>query len=157
LGIRHVGEHVANVLARTFKTLKALMSASADELMAVEEIGPQVSHSVRAFFGNPENQKNISRMLEANVTIEAEEAETRHALGGKTFVLTGALESMTRSQAKARIEALGGQVSSSVSRKVTYIVAGQEPGSKLHKAKELGVTILDERAFTECLANPSAY
>ena len=158
LGLRHVGEHIAHVLVRTFKTLKALMSATADELMAVDEIGPQVSQSVGAFFDNAENQRNIARMLEAGVTIQSEQAGTlKEALAGKTFVLTGALESMTRSQAKARIEALGGKVSSSVSRRVTYVVVGKEPGSKLDRAKQLGITILDEKGLIECLGNPSAY
>ncbi len=149
LGIRHVGEHIAHVLARRFKSLSALMSAATDELMAVDEIGPRVSESVRAFFENLENQGNIKRMLKAGVTIETREAATKEALSGKTFVLTGALESMTRSQATDRIEAMGGRVSSSVSRKTTYMVAGKDPGSKLDKAKELGVGILNEKEFIE--------
>ncbi|MBW1678209.1 MAG: NAD-dependent DNA ligase LigA [Deltaproteobacteria bacterium] len=149
LGIRHVGEHIAHVLARTFESLKALMAATAEELVAVDEIGPQVSQSVRAFFENPENQRNIERMVEAGVTLETEEGATKETLAGKTFVLTGALDSMMRSQAKARIEALGGKVSSSVSRKTAYVVAGKDPGSKLDKAKEIGIKILDEKEFIE--------
>lgn len=150
LGIRHVGEHVARVLARRFKTLSALISANADELIAVDEIGPQVSESVRAFFDGPENKRSIERMLDAGVTFKPEGAlMDEQPLADKTFVLTGALDSMTRSEAKARIEALGGKVSVSVSRKTTYVVAGKDPGSKLDKARELGVTILDERVFTE--------
>ena len=156
LGIRHVGEHIAHVLARTFKTLEALMSATAEELIAVDEIGPQVSQSVRAFFENPENLRNIERMLKAGVKIETEGAAAQEPLDGKTFVLTGALESMTRSQARARIEALGGKVSSSVSRKTSYVVAGKDPGSKLDKAKELGVRILDEKGLIECLEDLTA-
>ena len=156
LGIRHVGEHIAHVLARTFKTLEALMSATAEELMAVDEIGPQVSQSVRAFFDNPENRRNIERMLKAGVKIETEGAAAQEPLAGETFVLTGALESMTRSQARARIEALGGKVSSSVSRKTSYVVAGKDPGSKLDKAKELGVRILDEKGLIECLEDLTA-
>ncbi len=105
LGIRHVGEHIAHVLARTFESLKALMAATAEELVAVDEIGPQVSQSVRAFFENPENRRNIQRMLRAGVTLETDEAPISEPLAGRTFVLTGALDSMTRSQAKARIEA----------------------------------------------------
>ncbi|NVM57931.1 MAG: NAD-dependent DNA ligase LigA [Desulfobacterales bacterium] len=151
LGIRHVGEHIAHVLARRFKTLTALMSATADQLMALDEIGPQVSQSLRAFFDNRENQRNIARMLEAGVMIETEEAVTKEPLAGKTFVLTGALDSMTRSQATARIEALGGKVSSSVSRKTTHAVAGKDPGSKLDKAKELGFRVLDEKEFIEMI------
>jgi len=156
LGIRHVGEHIAHVLARTFKTLEALMSATAEELMAVDEIGPQVSQSVRAFFDNPENRRNIERMLKAGVKIETEGAAAQEPLAGETFVLTGALESMTRSQARARIEALGGKVSSSVSGKTSYVVAGKDPGSKLDKAKELGVRILDEKGLIECLEDLTA-
>ncbi|OEU49376.1 MAG: DNA ligase (NAD(+)) LigA [Desulfobacterales bacterium S3730MH5] len=147
LGVRHVGEHVAHVLARRFKSLMELMSATAEELIAVDEIGPQVSESVRAFFDNPENQRNVERMLEAGVTLETEETPINEPLSGSTFVLTGALDSMTRSQARACIEALGGKVSSSVSRKTTYVVAGKDPGSKLDKARQLGVRILDEREF----------
>jgi DNA ligase (NAD+) len=152
LGIRHVGEHIAHVLARTFRTLEALMAATTDELEAVKEIGPQVSQSVRAFFDNPENQRNIERMLGASVTLETEEAETKEPLVGMTFVLTGALDSMARTEAKARIEALGGKVARAVSRKTTYVVAGKEPGSKLDKAKQLGVRVLDEKELIEVLS-----
>ncbi len=153
LGIRHVGEHIAHVLTRRFKTLRALMSATVDDLMGIDEIGPQVSESVVAFIDNRENQRNIERMLKAGVTFETEEAPIAEPLAGKTFVLTGALDSMTRSQAKRRIEALGGKVSSSVSRRTTYVVAGKDPGSKLGKAKELGVRSLDEKEFIEMAIN----
>lgn len=153
LGIRHVGEHIALVLARRFKELTALMSATAEELMAVDEIGPQVSQSVRAFFDNPENQKNVQRMLDdAGVRLSTEDAEAGEHLAEMTIVLTGSLESMTRQQTKDRIEALGGKVSSSVSRKTAFVVAGKDPGSKLDRAKELGVKILDETAFLEVLS-----
>lgn len=152
LGIRHVGEHIAHVLAGKFRTLRALMNATAEELMAAEEIGPQVSESVRAFFGNPQNERNIERMLESGVKIGSEEAHIIKTLAGKTFVLTGALDSMSRSQAKVRIEALGGKVSSSVSSKTTYLVAGNSPGSKLDKARQLGIRILNDEEFKELLS-----
>jgi DNA ligase (NAD+) len=154
LGIRHVGEHTARVLAQRFKVLSALMSATPEELMAVDEIGPQVSQSVRAFFDNPENESNIERMLGAGVTFGTEGA-VAHAkpLAGMTIVLTGALESVTRAQAKDRIEALGGKVSSSVSPKTTYVIAGKDPGTKLDRAKDLGVRILEERAFLDLLSS----
>jgi DNA ligase (NAD+) len=153
LGIRHVGEHVASVLARRFKELTALMSATVEDLMAVDEIGPQVSQSVRAFFDNPENKNNIQRMFhDAGVTISTENAAGEDPLTDMTFVLTGSLGSMTRQQTRDRIEGLGGKVSSSVSRKTTFLVAGRDPGSKLERAKELGVEILDERAFMEVLS-----
>lgn len=156
LGIRHVGEHMAHVLAGAFKALRALMAATAEELWTVDEVGPEVSESVRAFFDNPENQRNIAGMLEAGVALETEEVK-KELLAGRTFVLTGAMESMTRSEAKARIEAFGGKVSSSVSRNTTYVVAGKDPGSKLDKAERLGVRVLDEKALLECLKNPAAY
>jgi DNA ligase (NAD+) len=152
LGIRHVGEHIAHVLARRFKTLSALMSATAEALIATEEIGPQVSQSVRAFLENPENQSNIEQMLGAGVSIRDEERIADEALAGMTFVLTGALESMTRGEAKARIEALGGKVSSSVSPKTTCVVAGKDPGSKLEKARQLGLRVLDEAQFVKMVS-----
>ncbi|MCK4485774.1 MAG: NAD-dependent DNA ligase LigA [Desulfobacterales bacterium] len=149
LGIRHVGEHIAQILASAIKTLERLVGASKEELEAVRGIGKEISQSVRAFFENPENRRNIQRMLRAGVTLETDEAPISEPLAGRTFVLTGALDSMTRSQAKARIEALGGKVSSSVSRKTAYVVAGKDPGSKFDKAKEIGVKILDEKEFIE--------
>jgi DNA ligase (NAD+) len=152
LGIRHVGEHIAHVLARRFKTLPGLMSATGDALLATEEIGPQVSQSVRAFFGNPENQRNIEQMLEAGVLIRAEEGIEDKALVGTTFVLTGVLESITRREAKVRIEALGGRVSSAVSRKTTFVVSGRDPGSKLQKARQLGLRVLNEAQFLKMVS-----
>ena len=152
LGIRHVGEHIAHVLARRFKTLGGLRSATADALMATEEIGPQVSQSVRAFFENSENHRNIEQMLDAGVLIRAEEGIEDEALAGMTFVLTGALESITRAEAKVRIEALGGKVSSSVSRKTTCVVVGRDPGSKLEKAKQLGLRVLSEGQFLKMVS-----
>jgi DNA ligase (NAD+) len=132
------------------------MSATGEDLIAIDEIGPQVSHSVRAFFDNPENQRNIKRMIEeAGITFATEETAAEEPLAGQTIVLTGALESMTRAEVKARIEAMGGNVSSSVSRKTTYVVAGKDPGSKLDKAKELGITVLDEEEFTGLLSSQS--
>jgi len=152
LGIRHVGEHIARILARAMKTLEGLVAASKEELTAVKGIGEEISQSVRAFFKNPENQRNIERMLKAGVTIETKGAPVDEPLAGMTFVLTGALDSMTRTEAKARIEASGGKVGGSVSRKTTYVVAGKDPGSKLEKARHLGVRILDEKGLVEELS-----
>jgi DNA ligase (NAD+) len=151
LGIRHVGEHIAGVLAHRFETLKGLQSAGVDDLMAVAEVGPQVSESVVAFFENPQNAENIKRMLGAGVTIRSEVPSSKEGLSGVTFVLTGTLGAMTRSQAKARIESQGGRVSSSVSAKTTYVVAGSDPGSKLDKARQLGIGILGEDELAEML------
>jgi len=138
-----VGEHTALVLARRFKVLSALMLATAEDLIAIDEIGPRVSQSVRAFFDNHENQSNIERML-----VNA---------GVMTIVLTGSLESMTREQTKDRLEALGAKVSSSVSQKTSFVVAGKDPGSKLDRAKELGVKILDEGALIHLLSRGKPY
>jgi DNA ligase (NAD+) len=144
LGIRHVGEHIAGILANRFKTLERLKSATVDDLMDIDQVGPQVAESVRAFFENSRNVKNIERMLAAGVIIKTAGSSSRRALTGTTFVLTGALDSMPRSEAKTRIEALGGKVATSVSTKTTYVVAGKAPGSKLAIAKALGVGILTE-------------
>jgi DNA ligase (NAD+) len=151
LGIRHVGEHIANVLARKFGTLDAILSATKTELEAVHEVGPQVSESVRAFFDNAENRNNVERIIALGVEIETQR-QSAAALRGKTFVLTGTLEGMTRDEAKARIGACGGKVSSAVSNKTSYVVAGDNPGSKLDKAKRLGVMILDEKDFVKMLS-----
>jgi len=152
LGVRHVGEHIAQVLARRFGALQALMSASRDDLRAVDEIGPQVSESVTAFFRNPENRRTIQRMLtDGGVTLPGEVEVAVQPLAGKTFVLTGALDSLTRAEAKARLEGLGGKVASAVSGNTSFLVAGKDPGSKLVRAKELGVRILTEEELLEML------
>ncbi len=157
LGIRHVGEHIAHVLARRFKTLRTLMSATAEALMATEEIGPQVSQSVRAFLENPENQRNIEQMLKAGVVLTVERRVEDQDLAGMTFVLTGALESMTRPEARVRIETLGGKVTTSVSPKTTCVVVGRDPGSKLDKARQLGLKILSEGQFIEIVSQKKGH
>jgi DNA ligase (NAD+) len=153
LGIRHVGEHIAHVLAKQFGTLEALMSATVEQLVSVDEIGPQVSQSVRAFFDMPVNRTNVARMLEAGVVFETEHLSVggAGAVADRTFVLTGTLDSMARSEAKERIEALGGKVTSSVSKKTSYVVAGKDPGSKLIKANKLGVSVIFEPELLDML------
>ncbi len=155
LGIRHVGEHVADILARKFKSIEALARADEKELEAIPGIGPVIAESIVSFFQDPQNMELVNRLLEAGIRPEpppgTEEPTGTQPLAGKTFVLTGTLKSMTRSQAKERILALGGKVASSVSRNTDYVVVGDSPGSKLQKAQELGVKILDERAFLEML------
>ncbi len=145
LGIRHVGAHLAEVLARRFRTMERLMEADEEELLSIEEVGPAIAESVRAFFSEPRNLQLIRRLEEAGVNMEERgaEEETRD-LEGLTFVLTGGLDSMTREEARQAIEARGGRVSSSVSRKTDYVVAGKDPGSKYDKAVELGVKIIGE-------------
>ena len=152
LGLRHVGERAATLLARGFKQLEALAAADVNELQRVPEIGPVVAESVAEWFAEPHNRALVERLRELGVRTEASAGELRAApgdgpLSGKTFVLTGTLPSMTREAATEAIERLGGKVSSSVSRKTSYVVVGDEPGSKAEKAKSLGVETLDEAAF----------
>ena len=149
IGVRHVGERAAQVLASTFATLDTLMAASTEDLEAVSDVGPVVAASVRQFFDEPRNQKLIERLRQAGLTMVGETAEPVEVaqgstLAGKTFVLTGTLESQSRDEAKRAIEALGGKVTSSVSKKTGYVVAGAKPGSKAAKAQALGVPILTE-------------
>ncbi len=151
LGIRHVGEHMARLLANRFRKLATLMAATRQDLMAVDEVGPQVADSLTAFFAMPENQRNVDKLFEAGVTIApyapyAGTTETAR-FAGKTVVLTGALNTMTRSEAKRYIEGGGGRVSASVSKKTDYVVSGNDPGAKVDKAKALGIEILYESSF----------
>jgi DNA ligase (NAD+) len=154
IGIRHVGERTAQILARHFGSIEALEKASAEELERVHEIGPKLAESVYKFFGQPENRALLERLGAAGLPMKAEVTETlpaEQALAGKTFVLTGILDTMTREEAAALIEARGGRVSSSVSKKTTFVVAGREAGSKLEKARNLGVEVLNEEQLRAML------
>ena len=156
LGIRHVGARTADLLAARFGSLGALAEASAEELESVEEVGPIIAESVRAFFAAGGNRELIERLRQAGVdpveaTPPVPEDAAPSALVGKTFVLTGTLHEMTRAEAKARIEALGGRVAGSVSGNTDYVVAGESPGSKLAKAEQLGVAVLDEAGLRTLL------
>ena len=151
LGIRHVGEKVAGTLARYFRTMDGLLSAPLEALQEAPEIGPVVAASVRNFADEPHNRAVVAKLSAAGVNMASlqPEFETQApgALAGRTFVLTGTLATMTRDDAEAAIERLGGKVVGSVSRKTSYLVVGEDAGSKLEKARALGVTILDERQF----------
>jgi DNA ligase (NAD+) len=153
IGIRHVGERTAQILARHFGSIEALERASEEDLERVFEIGPKLAESVYNFLRQPENRALIERLRAAGLSMKAdsEAPSSDHALSGKTFVLTGALDTMTREEATALIEARGGRVSSSVSKKTSFVVAGQDAGSKLDKARHLGVEILDEQQFRAML------
>jgi DNA ligase (NAD+) len=148
LGIRYVGEATAHLLAQHFQSLEALMQAGEEELLQVEGVGPQVAGSIREFFQNARNRELVAKLLAAGIKIQKPEAAAVTPLSGKTFVFTGAL-SISREEAKTLVAARGGKVSSSVSAKTDYVVAGEDPGSKYARARELGVTILDEGAFLE--------
>jgi DNA ligase (NAD+) len=153
LGIRHVGEHVAQVLARHYPQWQDLQRASYDELQAIHEIGPRIAQSIVAFFSEPGNQMVLEKLQRAGVQVAAGAAPaTDQAWRGKTFVFTGGLESYTREEAKRLVEARGGRVASSVSRHTDYVIAGADAGSKLDRARELGVTVLSEEEFRALLA-----
>jgi DNA ligase (NAD+) len=151
LGIRYVGEATAQLLARHFQSLDALRAADPEELLHVEGVGEQVASSIREFFQSKRNQALIKKLQDNGVRGLPPEPQAASLLGGKTFVFTGGLANLSRDEAKALVAARGGRVSSSVSAKTDYVVAGADPGSKLARARELGVTILDEAAFGELL------
>lgn len=153
LGIRHVGEHVARVLARNAKTVDGLRALSLEELEAIDEVGPVVAASVRAFLDQERNLELLERLANAGLSMEAEAGPDESAahLAGKTFVLTGTLPAMTRKEAKTLIVAKGGKVSGSVSGKTSYVVAGDSAGGKLKKAKKLGVEVVDEDGLRRLL------
>ena len=156
LGIRHVGEHIAEVLAERFGSVGELSRADVETLISVHEVGPQVAERLVRFFSDPASKQMVDNLLSAGVEPQApvkaaEGADGVAAFSGLSFVLTGTLSRRSRSEAKAAIEALGGRVSSSVSKNTSYLVAGESPGSKRNKAETLGVEILDEDAFERML------
>ncbi len=153
LGIPNVGRKTARDLAERFESLAALMEADAETLAAVEGVGPVVAESIRDFFGEENIRSSIRRMLEAGVTPFYERAEAAGPFAGKKVVLTGSLEHFTRSEAGELIESLGGEISSSVSKNVNLVIAGEKAGSKLAKAEKLGIEVWDEESFRRHLPN----
>ncbi|MFZ4649906.1 MAG: NAD-dependent DNA ligase LigA [Rubrivivax sp.] len=155
LGVRHVGEATARDLARHFGSLDRLMEASETELLEVPDVGPVVARSIREFFEQPHHREIVGQLRAAGVAWEEGEGTARAAapgvLAGRTLVLTGTLPTLTRDEAKALIEAAGGKVAGSVSKKTSAVVAGEEAGSKLDKARELGVPVLDEDGLRRLL------
>jgi DNA ligase (NAD+) len=149
LGIPFVGERTAQILADHFGSLDAIREASIDELQHAEEVGPKVAQSIRNFFDEERNRELVEGLRHAGLTFSQEKKVIRKegTLMGLTFVLTGSLPNLTREEAKERIEAAGGKVAGSVSKKTSYVVAGDDAGSKLDKAKSLGVEVIDEAAL----------
>ncbi|HMX10186.1 MAG TPA: NAD-dependent DNA ligase LigA, partial [Burkholderiaceae bacterium] len=159
LGIRHVGEATAKDLVRHFGRIDAVMDATVEQLLEVRDVGPIVAQSIRTFFEQPHNREVVEQLRAAGVTWEEHDGAVADAapkpLAGKTLVLTGTLPTLSREDAKALIEAAGGKVSGSVSKKTHYVIAGEEAGSKLDKARELGVAVLDEAGLQALLAKPA--
>lgn len=152
-GIRQVGQKAAKVLSARFGTLDALCSASEEELTAVPDIGGITAKSLIEWFSSPQSQHLIETLRNAGVNLESHEEPVGDKLAGQTFVLTGTLEHFSREDAGAKIEALGGKISNSVSKKTSYVVAGEAAGSKLKKAQDLGVTVLTEEQFIELVTD----
>ena len=154
LGILHVGEHIAKLLADEFSTVEELSQASLERLTAIRGIGDEIASSIVKFFQQKGNQKVFQKLKEFGVEYPSRPARPRQKdlkFEGKTFVFTGGLKTMSRDDAESRVDALGGKASSSVSKKTDYVVAGEDPGSKVEKAKALGVKILSENDFWELL------
>lgn len=153
LGIRHVGEHVARLLADEFEDFDAVRNAGYDELVNLSEIGPEIAESIKHFFSTEDNQKLLTDMEDLGLDIQSGGRRQSHVLDGLTIVLTGELDNYTRDEAKEKIEKLGGNATSSVSGNTDYLVKGKDPGSKLEDAKEHDVQVIDEKAFTSLLKN----
>jgi DNA ligase (NAD+) len=149
LGIRMVGERTAQFLAEHFGSMEALESAGVEELQDVNEVGPRIAESIVEFFSIAANRKLVERLREAGLTLTGQKKRRGTKLAGKTFVLTGTLAHFTRDEAKKMIEDAGGKVTGSVSKKTDYVVAGTDAGSKLDKAKDLGVQVIDEKEMEE--------
>jgi len=151
LGIRHVGESTAKDLAKYFGTMQALMDAQMEDLLTVNDVGPVVANSIISFMSESHNREVIEQLLASGIEFQVEEQIASVDLSDKTFVLTGTLPTMSRDQAKTLLEAAGAKVAGSVSQKTSYVVAGSDAGSKLEKANELGIPILDEDALMKIL------
>jgi DNA ligase (NAD+) len=153
LGIPFVGERTAQILADTFGSMDEIASSTAEQLQEANEVGPKVAQSIRHFFDEPRNRELVERLRQAGLTFTHEKKERKSgAVEGLTFVLTGSLPTLKREEAKEMIEAAGGKVTGSVSKKTNYVVAGEDAGSKLDKANELNIPVLDEDQLKELLA-----
>lgn len=151
LGIRHVGEHIAKLLAQEFGSIEKLASANREQLLQIQEIGPEIAESILRFFSDKKNLQVIEKLKNAGITYKKPQPPKVSILTGKTFVFTGTLADFTREEAEGLVESLGGKISSSVSKNTDYVVVGTEPGSKLQKAKELGIKTITEEEFKKMI------
>lgn len=151
LGIRHIGSHASQILAKRFGSLDKLASASEEQLSQIPEIGPVMAASISAFFSNQANRQVLAKLVAAGVNTKEEKIPTTNVLGGKTFVITGTLSGYTREELIRLISSLGGRVTDSVSRKTDYLICGQDPGSKLEKARSLNIPIINENQLEQLL------
>ncbi len=151
LGIRHVGKHIARVLARKFQSLDNLRHAKLSDLEDTPEIGPEIAASVYHFFQEKENQKIINRLLDAGVKVKKVKGKQKNELEGVTFVFTGELDDLSRDEAKEAVERLAGRATSSVSGNTDYVVVGENPGSKFDNAKEEDAKIINEKTFKKII------
>ena len=153
LGVRHVGQRAASILAETFRSIKVLKETSFEDMESVMEIGPVIAESLKSFLDQEANMQDIENLSNSGVVVEDPEAARKEVgvLAGKQFVLTGTLSEFSRDEAKKKIESLGGRVTSAVSTKTDYIVAGKDAGSKLTKAKKIEITVLDEKEFQKLI------
>ena len=151
LGIPHVGEETAIKLAEEFKTLENIMQAELSSLENIADVGPQVANSIHEFFKDEKNKKLLNNLLKNGVNIQKVEAKKKGKLTGQSFVLTGTLATLSREEAKEKIRALGGEIGESVGKKTTAVIAGENPGSKLDKASELGIRVLSEMDFLKLI------
>jgi DNA ligase (NAD+) len=152
LGIRHVGETTAKDLANHYRDMHAIMDATGEDLLTVHDVGPVVADSITGFMQEPHNREVIEQLLASGMILSVEEKKVSAALAGKTFVLTGTLPTLSRDEAKEQLERAGAKVAGSVSKKTDYVVAGDDAGSKLTKAEELGVPVIDEATMLGLLA-----
>jgi DNA ligase (NAD+) len=153
LGIRNVGEHISGLLAERFYSIEDLYALDEASLTAIPEIGPEVANSIVSFFLDEKNRKSIERILNAGVVIQYKKGGGK-PLAGRTFLFTGALKGMSREEARQRVEAFGAKTASSVSKKIDYVVLGEEAGSKADKARSMGLKIISEDEFLSMLQNP---
>ena len=156
IGIRHVGKNTAQMLAQVYPSMELLMAANEEDMAVIDGVGPKIAHSISVFLRTPDNVAIINRLGELGVTMQtsaSSSVNTTEELVGLTFVLTGSLvqSGLTRDEAGERLKAMGAKISSNVSKKTSYVIAGEAAGSKLDKALSLGVPVLDEQAFLQLL------